>query len=350
MRELRVSLVLTALAAACLYAAIGVGFDYVLNIGIAHNPKGFTPDVTLAITILIGWPATLVLLVQRQKLAFLLDREKELSQRLEDALERAKIGVKAKDDFLANMSHEIRTPLNAIHGMTQVLQRTVRDLPTRQKLEVIATAGEDLLRLVDDVLDLSKIEAGALRLASRPFTLEAEIARLAEAFGPVAAAKGLVVETRVDASAAGGWRGDAARVRQILSILLSNALKFTPTGRVDLVADCDPAGALRLIVSDTGIGMTPAETAKIFDRFVQGDGSVTRRFGGAGLGLAICQELTDLMAGGLSVDSRPGEGSRFIVSLPLPRVQDGDDGEADVQGADATTRPWPRPKTATGGA
>jgi signal transduction histidine kinase/AmiR/NasT family two-component response regulator len=229
----------------------------------------------------------------------------------------------AKSQFLANMSHEIRTPLNGVLAMAGIMSRGELDARQRERLGVIRESGELLLSVLNDVLDLSKIEAGKLELEIGDFDLT-EMARSArQAFGVLAQAKGLRLDVVVEPEAAGAWRGDRDRLRQILSNLLSNAIKFTEEGAVAVRFGCNPAGCLRLTVADTGIGIASDHLPGLFEKFVQAENSTTRRFGGTGLGLSICRELARLMGGRITARSVRGEGSTFVVELPLPRAEAG---------------------------
>jgi CheY-like chemotaxis protein len=219
------------------------------------------------------------------------------------------------------MSHEIRTPLNGVIGMAQAMMADRLSKPQRERLQVISQSGEMLLTVVNDVLDLSKIEAGKLRLEVADFDLE-EITTGAETtFGLVAAAKGLEFTVEVAADAAGVYQGDAMRVRQVLYNLVSNAMKFTASGAVAVHID-RLADGLSITVADTGIGIAPEQIERLFDKFVQADSSTTRQYGGSGLGLAICRELCEAMGGDIALESRLGQGSRFTVRLPLARIGD----------------------------
>ena len=225
----------------------------------------------------------------------------------------------AKSQFLANMSHEIRTPLNGVLAMADVMSRGDLDERQRERLGVIRESGELLLAVLNDVLDLSKIEAGKLELSPADFN----IADLADAcrkvYGVMAQEKALRFDLTIEADAAGAWNGDRDRLRQILGNLLSNAIKFTVEGAVAARFSLSPGGALRLTVADTGVGISPDKLPTLFDKFVQADNSTTRQFGGTGLGLAICRELAQLMGGQIIARSAPGEGSTFTVDLPLAR-------------------------------
>jgi signal transduction histidine kinase/ActR/RegA family two-component response regulator len=225
-----------------------------------------------------------------------------------------------KSQFLANMSHEIRTPLNGVLAMADVMARGDLDTRQRERLGVIRESGELLLSVINDVLDLSKIEAGRLELAEVEFQLEDLAAATESAFSVLAAQKSLRFGMTVDKDAAGWWRGDVDRIRQILGNLLSNAVKFTVEGAVAARFSVSSDGGLRLTVSDTGIGIADEKLPTLFEKFIQADNSTTRRFGGTGLGLAICRELTTLMGGVVQARSIESEGSTFTVELPLQRV------------------------------
>ena len=248
-------------------------------------------------------------------------RKAYVGQKIADeARQLADAASQAKSEFLATMSHEIRTPLNGVLGMVQAMQRDPLPLEQQARLEVIGQSGEMLLAILNDVLDLSKIEAGKLELEDADFDLGALAIGVRETFEPIAAAKGLTFKVEVEEPARGAWRGDAVRVRQILYNLISNAVKFTSAGAVDVCIDLD-GGDVRLVVADTGIGMSGHQIERLFDKFVQADSSTTRQFGGTGLGLAICRELCTAMAGGIQAQSELGRWSRFTVRLPLARAE-----------------------------
>ena len=224
----------------------------------------------------------------------------------------------AKSTFLATMSHEIRTPLNGVLGMAQAMAGDKLSAVQRERLSVIHQSGEALLAILNDVLDLSKIEAGKLELETIEFDL-AEVVRGAySAFTALANKKGLSFGVDID-PARGRYLGDPTRVRQILYNLISNALKFTEAGEVRVQAAYHD-GVIELSVVDTGVGITPEGMAKLFAKFDQVDSTTTRRFGGTGLGLAICRELATLMGGEMTVESELGRGSRFGLRIPMERV------------------------------
>lgn len=192
--------------------------------------------------------------------------------------------------------------------------------PQRDRLRVIRESGGALMDLLDDLLDLSRIEAGRLSLEIQDFDLQAVVESAHAAFAAEAHAKSLAFSLRIDPAVRGLWRGDSARVRQVLSNLISNGVKFTREGEVSVRVVRGPAG-VRFEVADTGIGIAPDRVARLFEKFVQADASATREYGGTGLGLAICEELCRAMGGTITVGSAPGEGSTFSVQLPLRQVQ-----------------------------
>ncbi|HEX7947389.1 MAG TPA: ATP-binding protein, partial [Phenylobacterium sp.] len=255
-------------------------------------------------------------------LAKLAEREDDLKaamRELEQARDAANAANVLKTQFLANMSHEIRTPLNGVLAMAEVMALSDLAPVQRDRLDVIRRSGGLLLAVLNDVLDLSKIEAGKLSLFEDDFDV-AEVAGQARGtYEIMAQAKGLAFSLEVSEAASGWWRGDADRLRQIVGNLLSNAVKFTPQGSVTAEVDLGPSGALRIVVSDTGVGIAPEKLPSLFEKFTQADNSATRRFGGTGLGLAICRELTQMMGGSIDVESREGHGSTFTVELPLTR-------------------------------
>jgi signal transduction histidine kinase/CheY-like chemotaxis protein len=255
-------------------------------------------------------------------LAQLDTNHRELHETMSDLVEArdaADAANVAKSQFLANMSHEIRTPLNGVLAMAEVMARGDLAPAQRERLSVVRQSGEQLLAVLNDVLDLSKIEAGKLELETQDFDLERIAQSVRDAFDVVATGKGLVFEVDVTSEAAGVWRGDGDRLRQIVNNLVSNALKFTQEGSVKARFELADAGGLRLSVADTGIGIPSDKMPLLFEKFTQADSSTTRRYGGTGLGLAICRELAQLMHGSISVLSEEGKGSTFFAELPLGR-------------------------------
>ena len=245
-------------------------------------------------------------------------RVAERTAELNLAISRAEAANQAKSAFLATMSHEIRTPLNGVLGMVQAMAADRPSDSQRVRLEIIRQCGETLLAILNDILDLSKIESGKLELEEIDFDLETLMRGAHAAFTELSNKKGLSFNLSIDQDARGTYRGDATRVRQILYNLISNAIKFTREGEVQVgVSWAD--GSLRLRVSDTGIGIEPGHLSTLFEKFTQADVSTTRRYGGTGLGLAICRELTDLIGGTIAGESTLGRGTTFTVGLPLVR-------------------------------
>ncbi len=251
-------------------------------------------------------------------------REFELA--LARARDDAEAASRAKSAFLANTSHELRTPLNGIVGLAHLARQPALDEGRRQQyLEQISDSAQALADIISDILDLSKIEAGKLQLETAPFDLGELLMSLQRTWGPLAAARGLVLGVDLSAEVRGEVFGDAVRLRQILTNYLGNALKFTPSGSVTLRAhrladsSATPVGSVvRLEVHDTGDGIATDAQARLFEPFTQADDSTTRRYGGTGLGLSICRELAALMGGQVGLESTLGQGSCFWAELPLP--------------------------------
>jgi PAS domain S-box-containing protein len=247
----------------------------------------------------------------------------EMEERLRQASAAAAAANAAKSEFLAHMSHEIRTPMNAVLGLAQVLEREPLAPAQRDMVGRIRGAGQSLLAILNDVLDLSKIEAGQLRIEPRPFDLRALLANLDSLMGQAARAKGLALRIEPPALPPGQLRGDGLRIEQILINLVSNAIKFTERGEVSVRVRTDEVEEAQLRVHaevrDTGIGIAPEAQARLFAPFTQADAGIARRFGGTGLGLSICKRLVELMGGAIGVRSQPGLGSTFWFELPLER-------------------------------
>lgn len=247
---------------------------------------------------------------------------KEIQTNLTLAMEKAEAASVAKTQFLANMSHELRTPLNGVIGMLQMLEAPEIPKPFSDYVDVALRSGRALLELINDVLDFSRIESGALELEVTDFDLGELVADTLAAVTAQARQKGLTVECRVDPALPPALRGDPLRLRQVLVNLLGNSLKFTPQGRIDLRLSLREGGTrVSYEVEDSGIGISPEQQVAVFERFSQADASTTRRFGGAGLGLAISRQLVRSMGGEMRIASELGVGTRIWFDLPLEEGQ-----------------------------
>jgi signal transduction histidine kinase/CheY-like chemotaxis protein/HPt (histidine-containing phosphotransfer) domain-containing protein len=244
----------------------------------------------------------------------------EAARELERAKQAAEAASSAKSDFLANMSHELRTPLNGVVGMLDVMLAGALDSETRRQAEMARFSAERLLKVIGDILDISKLEAGALQIDRSIFEPATAIRDAAATFAASAAAKRLSLETEIAPEVEGAAEGDPMRLGQILLNLVGNAVKFTEAGYVRVRATRGEGDLVRIEVSDSGPGIDPVAQRRLFTKFFQADASVTRRFGGTGLGLAISGELAAAMGGKISLESRPGEGAKFWLELPLPRA------------------------------
>jgi len=305
---------------------------YVLEIQGANADGVWSPTRRVAIRVEAPWWRTwwafslyalaasaLVLWLARIDRARL--RRRHNYQLIQQKRALAEQASEAKSRFLANLGHEVRTPMTGVLGMSELLLSAPLDPQQRARVQAIRRAGEHLLGLVNDALDLARIEAGRFEPAQLDFELLPLIDDAVALMRPLAERKGLRFVVDVDDALRGGWRGDPTRLRQILLNLLGNAIKFTERGEVALsLAPLAPQG-LFCIVRDTGPGLDAEQQRRLFRRFEQAEGARTAsRYGGSGLGLAICQELAVAMGGGIEVRSAPGEGACFVVRLPLPRV------------------------------
>ncbi|HEY3697162.1 ATP-binding protein [Phenylobacterium sp.] len=267
-------------------------------------------------------------------LSQVIDRYKRAELALVAEKEAAQAADRAKSEFLANISHEIRTPLNGVLGLASLLSKTRLDTGQSEMVRTIEASARTLNALMCDVLDLAKIESGRLELDVQPFAPAETVQHIHRLFAAAAADKGLDFSCEVDPSVSGMAIGDHTRLNQILTNLISNAIKFTAAGQVSLGVRAEGEGCdqrLVFTVSDTGMGISREALPRLFARFVQADGSISRSFGGTGLGLAISRTLARLMDGDIEAASTPGQGSTFTVTVGAPRwVQDVDGAAGDV--------------------
>lgn len=258
----------------------------------------------------------------------------------EAARQAAEAATRAKSAFVATMSHEIRTPLNGVLGHLELLARSPLQPDQRGRLDRIRFSADALMRIISDVLDFSKIEAGQLDVEPAPFAVRPLIESVALLYAPDALGKGVRLYFAVEAPPAMECIGDAHRIRQILTNLVSNAVKFTESGRIIIRATVQEAGTrgatLRVQVIDSGIGMSTEQAAQLFQPFQQADASVSRRYGGSGLGLALCQQLAQAMGGDVTVESTQGVGSSFSLVLPVRTTPDGSTPSRPLQGRQVT--------------
>ena len=278
----------------------------------------------------------------RQHQELLEERIRKRTEELERTMERALAASHAKSEFLANVSHELRTPMNGVIGMIDIVMDSRLTPEQREQLETAQRCAYSLLALLNDILDLSKIEAGKMMLEKIPFDIRNLIEDCAKAHLPTAAQKGIPLFTDIAPGVPRLVLGDPLRVRQILANLLSNAVKFTERGSVRVRLDAQPAEGkaleLGIRVTDTGTGIPADKVAHIFDKFTQADGSISRKYGGTGLGLAITRRLVEIYEGSIGVESEVGRGSTFHVTLRLevPAAEPGPEGHAVRRSEDAS--------------
>jgi len=297
--------------------------------------------------LIIGMAAALALLATGGILTFLANRKQTLE--LKNALSQAENASRAKSDFLANMSHEMRTPLNAVIGMTKIAKNA--DDPERKEycLTKIEEASTHLLGVINDVLDYSKIEAEKFELADNEFDFEKALKQAFDVVGFKVAEKGQEFSMAIDPEIPRSLTGDEQRLTQVVANLLSNAVKFTPDGgKIGLSAGLegltDERATVRVEVADNGIGVTEEQKGRLFNSFEQAESTITKRFGGTGLGLAISKRIVEMMGGGISCESTPGEGSTFIFTASFMRVPEGESAAGLYAAAsedDGAARPLP---------
>ena len=264
--------------------------------------------------------------VERQRLLVRLRGSEKRLESLISHEEATEAAHRAKSEFLANMSHEIRTPINGILGTTTLLSKSELTPRQREHAEILKTSALGLLQLIDDILDFSKAEAGKLTLTAEAFEMHQVLAEVVKLLSPTAAAKGLTLSTQCSGEVDGVWRGDPARLRQVLMNLVGNAIKFTEVGEVEVRVERGPGAdhkvsRMRFFIRDTGIGIPVEARARLFEPFTQAESDTSRRFGGTGLGLAICRRIVQLMGGEIGVASVPGQGSTFWFEVHLERVE-----------------------------
>jgi signal transduction histidine kinase/CheY-like chemotaxis protein len=292
--------------------------DDLLGVMIIYHLEGVRPFTDKQIALVETFADQAAIAIDSVRLLDELRSARDVAERARTEAEAAN---QAKTTFLATMSHEIRTPMNGVLGMVEVLERQGLNEAQQRTVSIIRDSGKALLHIIDDILDFSKIEAGRLELEAVPFSLSSLVTTILEAFRPQVITKGLTLDAEIDAGSQDALIGDPTRVRQILVNLLSNAIKFTEQGGVQVRVGTAALGEgntrVTLAVADTGIGLGEGQLARLFEPFVQADSSITREFGGTGLGLSIVRRLAQIMAGDVAVESTPGVGTIFTVTLVL---------------------------------
>ncbi|NUN64771.1 response regulator [Pseudanabaena biceps] len=301
--------------------------DYLWGLLIAHQCsdsrhwRKFEVDFVSEISDQVG-----IALYQATLLKQEIQRRRQLSQQnleLEKARYQAETATKMKSSFLATMSHEIRTPMNAVLGMTGLLADTQLSSLQRDFVETVRISGENLLTLINEILDFSKLEANEMELEEIDFDLNTSVEEVTDLLAMLAQTKGLELASLIHRDVPLYLIGDVARLRQILTNLVSNSIKFTATGeviiKVSLLEETETSAKIHFRVIDTGIGISPAAQKKLFNPFTQVDASTTRKYGGTGLGLAICKQIVDLMGGSIGIDSEEGKGSQFWFTIPFAK-------------------------------
>nr|CRH04546.1 putative Histidine kinase with HAMP domain, PAS sensor domain and response regulator receiver domain [Candidatus Magnetococcus massalia] len=303
-----------------LHAFMGIPIFYGIEllgiVGLGNAPEGYADKLKIYIAPAIAAVGQVMTAMEERKTRHLMTEE------LKRAKQQAEEASQAKTQFLATMSHEIRTPMNVIVGVNELLLESEQNAVSRHYLEVSYSAGEALLSLINDILDLSKIEAGEMAFEFSSFQLHEMMEQVVSLFRIQAQEKGLSLQMQLADEVPLWCQGDAVRLRQVLINLIGNAFKFTREGSVDVLLEALSGDRYRFSVQDTGIGIPEDKLDHVFDPFSQADSSTTRRYGGSGLGLTICRRIVENMGGAIGVESREGQGSRFYFDLPLATAKE----------------------------